>query len=120
VKTKKKGVPSPKARGAKTRRKAPEKPFRLEVGKTYENKTGDLRVKIARKHPSYTYPMNGKVLAGQAWLNDWTEAGWYFENGPGDKNDLVREVPASAKRPAKPAPKPSVATSNESLVRRKK
>lgn len=109
----KKDLSRPKTAG-RSAPQSPKKPFRLEVGKTYQNKGGDLRVKIVRKRHDFTYPMNGEVLAGSAWLNDWTEDGWYFEDGPGDENDLVREVPG-AKRPRAAArgKKPSLGTDNE-------
>jgi hypothetical protein len=78
--------------------KSPEKPLRLEVGKTYENSTGTLRVKIMRNATGPIYAKFGKVLEGLAITPFWTEAGQYFWTHKSAR-DLVREVPTGAKRP---------------------
>jgi hypothetical protein len=114
------------SRPGKAGRSAPKsrkKPFRLEVGKTYVSRDGKLRARISRRNQGFTYPMHGDVLVGWALLNDWTDEGWYFEHGPGDERDLVREIPG-AQRPAAAKRRrdkiPSLGTDNDRLVRGKK
>lgn len=97
MKKDKKGNPSPKtARGA--RKPRPQRPFRLEVGKTYENRTGKLVVDIVARLPGGEgIEFEGRIVRGR-WGNC---GGFWFANGtyhPADLvwregwRDLVREV----------------------------
>lgn len=72
-----------------------KKPFRLEVGKTYENKSGSIQVKIERESGGIPlFPMVGKVLSTSAdkpCFCKWTRTGGYLADMD-CPYDLVREV----------------------------
>lgn len=80
--------------------KAPAKPFRLEVGKTYETRDGKHRAKIISHSERYLWPYFGKWEKGLRHIQaEFRENGTIFTLDP-HRHDLVREV-ASTKRSRK-------------------
>lgn len=99
----KKGTPS-KTRGArKTAPRTPKKPFRLEVGKTYESRCGEI-IKITEFYPerleAFRYMGVGVVHENHCLA--WIENGLVY-HGRENPDDLIREVPSPRPRSRKGA-----------------
>jgi hypothetical protein len=123
-KGKKRGTPTPKtATGArKTAPKRTKKPFRLEVGKTYETREGGHKATITHVKPHSEWPFNG-VWLGQGpdpipsscTIPFWNERGQIYGSEP-EPTDLVREV----RQPKAPVARPRAKGSPLLLKRGKK
>lgn len=110
MKAKKTGKKVPDLPGLRPKKK----PFRLEVGKTYTNRSGSMVVQIIERDPDPDSPYwefrgasikgAGKVMGGHslAWKEDgvWRDPEYQWVKS----RDLVREF-RSAKRTAKPSKK---------------
>ena len=71
------------------------KPFKLEVGKYYEDREGEVSGPInAHDHPIYSFT-DGDLI--------WTENGNYYEIGESDY-DLIKEVPNPNQEDESPVP----------------
>lgn len=80
-------------RGKVGHRMVVKKPFRLEVGKTYENRVGTLRVKIVQAGPNYNpaFAFEGVLLVQP---EGWNKYGQYWhENGLYHRKDLIGREP---------------------------
>ena len=105
MKKAKKKIKAPSAKTLRGRRSAPSKPFRLEVGKTYETEDGSIRVKIVSieldLHPSWA--ATGKVVNGdvRGYGAYWHADGLYHP-----KNEVCREAWLDLVREVKPPKAP--------------
>ena len=95
-----------KAKAAKPPVKRKAKPFRLEVGKTYETRDGRVTTRILRETSMPgTNAMAGEILSGAGrWKNNgafWSVSGVYHGLDvpkPEKWRDLVREVKPKPRR----------------------
>jgi hypothetical protein len=105
----KKGNPSPRKAQGRGAQKRIEKPFRLEVGKTYETRNGKFVAKIVAYVDAY-FTHKGEWV-GPAPEGSWDPTYEWFRPDGRTKTehplarDLVREVPGAKRPVGRPRPK---------------
>lgn len=77
------------------KKKARKKPLKLEVGKCYSNRVGDLVVKVVNRTSLNIYRFRVEVIKGVKDLLStlYTADGFYYCDKSRDARNLVREVP---------------------------
>jgi hypothetical protein len=80
---------NPPKKAGRSAPRTPKKPFRLEVGKTYETRDGIRRVRIDLFNEGNEFPFRGRYGAQGAL--SWREDGHFYSDVP-ECADLIREV----------------------------